>query len=37
MIKMVLDEYEGDETKIRNEVTEFLDTLKKVGMIWYEE
>ena len=37
MIKMVLDEYEGDETKIRKEVTEFLDTLKKVGMIWYEE
>lgn len=35
MVKMVMDEYEGDPEIIQKEVLEFLDTLKKVGMIAY--
>ncbi len=35
MVKMVMDEFEGDPDVIRKEVLEFLETLRKVGMIAY--
>ena len=35
MVKLVMDEFEGDPDVIRKEVLEFLETLRKVGMIAY--
>ncbi len=35
MVQLVMDEFEGDPDVIRKEVLEFLETLRKVGMIAY--
>nr|WP_296265112.1 PqqD family protein [uncultured Merdimonas sp.] len=35
MVKKVMDAYEGDPETIKKEVLEFLETLRKVGMIAY--
>lgn len=35
MVKKVMDAYEGDPDTIKKEVLEFLETLRKVGMIAY--
>ncbi len=35
MVKTVMGEYEGDAQVIEKEVLEFLETLRKVGMIAY--
>lgn len=36
MVKRVLEEYEIDEETAKTDVYGFLETLKTLGMIWYE-